>query len=70
MNIPCTIKALKYIQYGDFEMSPGAYADVTVETEKNSNRYRMLKVTSGNAQTTFTEAALEYAIERGEFSLA
>ncbi|MFZ1721979.1 MAG: hypothetical protein WAU07_05775 [Microgenomates group bacterium] len=70
MTIPCRIKSLKYVQYGNFQMSPNSYADVTVESEKNSNRYRMLRVSTGAVFTIFTEAALEYAIERGEFSFA
>lgn len=70
MNVPCRIKALKYAKYGNLEMSSGSYADVTVEAEKKSNRYRMLRVTSGSVHTFFTEAALEYTIERGDFSLA
>ena len=70
MNVQCRIKSLQYVKYGDFEMSSGSYADVTVEREKGSNRYRMLRVTSNGSYTTFTEAALEYALERGDFSLA
>jgi hypothetical protein len=70
MNIPCRIKALKYVKYGDFEMNSGTYADVTVEREKNSNRYRMVKITSYNQHTFFTEAGLEGAIERGDFSIS
>lgn len=70
MNIPCRIKALKYFKSGNFEMNSGSYANVTVEKEKNSNRHRMLRVTNYNSYTFFTEAALEYAIQRGDLSLA
>ena len=70
MIVPCRMKSLKYIKYGDFEMSKDAYADVSLHSEKGTNRYRMLRVTCGNSSTTFTEAALESAIERGDFSLA
>ena len=70
MNVPCRIKSLRYIKCGEFEMSSDTYADVTVETEKNSNRYRMLRVTHNDYHVIFTEAALEYAIERGEFTLS
>ncbi len=69
MNIPCRIKALKYFKSGNFEMSDGAYADVTIAAEKGRNRHRMVKITSNNQHIVFTEAALEYAIERGDFSL-
>ena len=50
-------------------MSDGAYADVTIAAEKGRNRHRMVKITSNNQHIVFTEAALEYAIERGDFSL-
>ena len=51
-------------------MSSGSYADVTVEVEKGSNRYRMVRITSNNQFTIFTDAALEYAIEKGDFSIS
>lgn len=51
-------------------MSAGSYADVTLEAEKGSNRYRTLKVTTSNSYELFTEKALENAIDRGDFSLA
>ncbi len=70
MNVPCRIQALKYIKHTDFEMSAYEYADVTVETENNNNRYRMLRVTANSSHILFTEPALEYAIERGDFSVA
>ena len=71
MNVPCRIQALKYVKYGrNLEMSAGSYADVTLEAEKGSNRYRTLKVTTSNSYELFTEKALENAIDRGDFSLA
>lgn len=71
MHLPCRIKALKYVKYGNnLEMSSGSYADVTLENDSPSNRYRTLRVTTTNSSELFTEKALENAISRGDFSLA
>jgi hypothetical protein len=70
MKIPCRIQALKYVKYGrNLKMSAGSYADVTLEADKGSNRYRTLRVTASNSTEIFTEKALENAIERGDFSI-
>ncbi len=71
MELPCKIKALKYVTYGaNLEMSSGQYADVTLEQEKNNNKYRTLKVTHGDTEVLFSELALLNAIKRGDFEVA
>ena len=69
MNIPCRIRSLKYVKYGnDFEMSSGSLAEVTSESRHHGTHF--LKATSNNSSTVFTEEALENAIKNGSFSLA
>lgn len=69
MNVPCRIRSLKYVKYGnDFEMSSGALAEVTSDSSHHGTHF--LKVTSNYSSTIFTEKALKNAIKNGSFSLA
>lgn len=70
MNIPCKIKALKYISFkNSFEMYSGHYAQVTLEEEQGSNSYRTVRISHKDTHVLFTEAALENAIKRGDFEI-
>jgi hypothetical protein len=74
MNIPCRLRAKRHFQpstvnrHSKLKMSPGDYAEVTVEQEKtSSNYYRAVRVTCRDTHSIYTEKALENAIERGDF---
>lgn len=52
-------------------MSPGDYAEATLEQDKTSSNYhRTIRVTCRSSHSFYTEAALENAIERGDFEYA